>query len=304
MPDRSTSDLSIVIVNYNGAKLLAQCLDSVFKTKGDLELEIYVVDNGSTDGSIAMLRDDYPGVHTIANKDNLGFAKANNQALPLCEGRYSLLLNNDTIVLERALQTMIQCLDHNPHLGGVGPQLLGADGTIQRPGLRFYSLLRSIGNFCQRRLGWQRKYVAPVAGQYAFVEAVWGACLMVRGKAIQEVGLLDEGFFIYGEEVDWCYRAGRRGWGIAYLPESQVIHLGGQTSRRDPDRFYVERLLAHLRFILKHRARCTARIWALLMGLRLCARWVFHKQERAPWQWVLRRYTQRVRALFASIPLE
>jgi len=230
------------------------------------------------------------------------YAKANNQALPLCEGRYSLLLNNDTIVLEGALQTMVQCLDHNPHLGGAGPQLLDADGTIQRPGLRFHSLMRSIENFCQRRLGWQSKHVAPVVGQHTLVEAVCGACLMVRGEALREVGLLDEDYFIYGEEVDWCYRASRHGWGIAYLPESQVIHLGGQTSRRDPDRFYVEQLLAHLRFLLKHRARCTARIWAFLMGLRLCARWLFHKQERATWQWVLRMYRQRVRALFASSP--
>jgi len=300
MPDRSTPDLSIVIVNYNGARLLAQCLDSVLETKGYLELELYVVDNGSTDGSIAMLRDDYPGVHTIANKENLGFAKANNQALSLCEGRYSLLLNNDTIVLEGALQTMIQCLDHNPHLGGVGPQLLNEDKTIQPSCMHFPSLMGSLKGSWRTRFGGQGKYVAPVTGQYALVEAVTGACLMLRREALEEVGMLDESYFMYAEENDWCYRANMLGWRIAYLPASRVIHFGGQTARRDPDRFYVERRLGRLRFILKHRGRASARLSAFLIGLLIRCRWLSHKQERPSWGRIMRLYKQEVRALFVA----
>jgi len=296
--DSFPPDLSVVIVNHNAAPLLAQCLDSLEHTKGGLSVEIFVVDNGSTDESVSVLQHRYPGVHTIINSDNLGFARANNQALTLCQGRYVLLLNNDTIVLEGALETMVEFMDRNLDAAGVGPQLLNADGTVQPSCMHFPSFMGSLKAFWRAQFKEQAQFIPHIAFESVRVDAVSGACLMLRRQTLQEVGLLDESYFMYAEETDWCYRAKEAGWGIAYLPQARVVHLKGQTAKLYWARSYAERRIGRLRFLLKFRGRVEAQLAFWSITATMCLRWLFFRTESDQYRQALNLYIEHARELF------
>lgn len=222
-------DLSIIIVNWNTRDLLRDCLLSVRVGLGDLRAEVWVIDNGSTDGSLAMLVQDFPQVRLIANPDNRGFAAANNQALLRARGRHMLLLNTDTLVHGRVLPDAVAWLDDHPGVGVLGPRILNRDGTVQGSASAFPTLYR----LARQTLG-LHKHEAANGGRTNThtAEVISGCAMFVRGRAMAGVGLLDEAFFFYGEETDWCRRFHRAGWGVVFSPVGEITHFGGGSVRR------------------------------------------------------------------------
>ena len=232
--------VSAVVVSWNVRDLLRECLRSLEAAGRDLPLEVWVVDNGSTDGSPAMVAAEFPDVHLIANADNRGFAAANNQAIGASAGRYVLLLNPDAALLDGALAALCAYLDGHPEAAVVGPLLLNPDGSVQSSRRR---APRQATGFVestqlQRRLPrtWltDRYYLADRPDN-AEQEVDWltGACLLVRRAALAQVGLLDEGFRMYSEELEWCLRFRQAGWRVAYLPAARVVHHEGGSSGQD-----------------------------------------------------------------------
>jgi GT2 family glycosyltransferase len=223
-------DLSIVIVNWNTEDLLRDCLQSVLTGLGALQAEVIVVDNASSDGSVAMVRDAFPAVQLIETGRNLGFAGGNNVALRVAQGRHVMLLNTDTLVHGDVLPRSVAWMDAHPEVGVMGPRVLNTDGTVQPSSSAFPSLknlaMQTLGLTRIRRLdryrmtGWDRTTEARV-------EVISGAAMFVRHAAMEEVGLLDEAFFFYGEETDWCHRFARTGWELRFVPIPEITHFGG-----------------------------------------------------------------------------
>jgi len=290
-------DLSIVIVNYNGWNLLVSCLDSIQQALNDLSCEIWVVDNGSIDGSVMRLRDHFPNIKCIQNDENLGFARANNQAIPHCSGRHILLLNNDTIVHANAFQLMIQALKNHPKLAAVGPQLNNSDGSLQPSCMHFPSRWGDIFAYLQVKCGGLASFRSQSNRPLIEVDAVSGACMLLRRNALNQVGLLDEGYFFYAEETDWCYRAYKLGWRIGYVAAARVTHLGGQTAQRESMRFYVERRITLIRFKLKYYGYLSAWWTALLVRANIAAHWLLSPSQRNYFSKVRLDFNKRVKVL-------
>lgn len=297
---KTQRDLSIIIVNFNGARLLEDCLASIAETSASIAHDVWVVDNGSTDNSVRMVRARFPDVHIIESAENLGFAGGNNLALASAAGRYRLLLNNDTVVRPHALQAMVQAMDAHPELAGIGPRLLNPNGSTQLSCMHYPSLVRGPRNWIKAKLGQSGKYQPEAEGDIARVDAVVGACLMIRDTALYQVGLLDPGYFMYAEEMDWCYSAAKAGWQIGYLPSAEVVHFGGQTAGREADRFYVERRYSRVRFYMKHHGRLAARTDDLFIRANIVLRWLTHPGERKRYAALLGAYNRRVAMLFAA----
>lgn len=252
-------DLSVLIVSWNTRKLLDRCLSSVFETTCNIDTEVIVVDNASSDGSAEMVCSTYPSVRLISNDSNTGFARANNQAIGHSSGKHILLLNPDTICLKGSLEKLVQFLRANPGAGVVAPLVLNPDGSLQHSWARFPTLfLEAMGNLDRRVLSQQANPKTPdetrSLGQFP-VDWIGGACFMARRSAIDEVGPLDEDLFMYCEETDWCLRFASAGWQAWVEPDAQIIHLGGQSSRQVP--FETRRRLAASKLSLfsKHRGR-------------------------------------------------
>ncbi len=223
-------DLSIVIVSYNTRDMLRDCLNSLHHATMSLSTEVYVVDNNSSDGSAAMVKSEFPEHCLIENCDNPGFARANNQALANCTGRNLLILNPDTVAEPMSLTRLSQYLDLHKDVGAVGPKLLNTDGTLQENGRTFPNPLREfLGHTGIRNLlrgargpGWE--YGRTDFDVVADTDSVTGACLMLPKRVMDQVGPLDEQFFMFYEEVEWCWRIKKSGFRIVYVPESRVIH--------------------------------------------------------------------------------
>jgi GT2 family glycosyltransferase len=219
-------DVSIVIVNWNTSELLFQCLDSIRNSNSQYAIQVIVIDNGSVDESVFMVQKQFPEVTLIKNDCNMGFARANNQGLTLGDGRYFLLLNSDTIVRPGSIDKLVETADNFPDLGVVGPQLLNMDDTIQESWGSFPSLLSElIGKNFRVRYA-----VENVPNAYE-VDWVLGACMLVRAKTAREVGQLDNDFFFYSEEIDWCFRIKKQTWRIWYITDAQIYHLGGGSTQ-------------------------------------------------------------------------
>lgn len=266
-------DLSILIVNWNVRDLLRRCLYSILANLPSCQLEIIVVDNGSTDGSVEMVRMEFPQVCLIANPDNRGFPAANNQGLGIAQGRYVLLLNPDTEVVGNALETMVAFADAHPDVGVVGPQLLNPDGTVQSSRRRFPTLATAVFEstwlqpYAPRRL-LERYYVLDRPDDaIQDVDWVTGAALMARREAIEQVGPLDEGFFMYSEELDWCRRFRDAGWRVVYLPTAQVIHYGGKSSEQVLPARHIHFQASKIRYFQKyHGATAAGFLRAVIVG--------------------------------------
>lgn len=274
----SEIDLSIVIVSFNVRDLLEACLRSIRETaREDLHQEIIVVDNASLDGSVHMVRQRYPEVHLIANSENRGFAAANNQGIRESRGRYVLLLNPDTEVLDDALARMIAFLDTHPTFGAVGPQLLYPDGSLQHNAFRFPGVLQTFFDFFpihQRLLDSRLNGRYPRAwyarGEPFPIDHPLGACLMVRRATIEQVGMLDEEFFMYCEEIDWCWRMRKAGWQIACVPRARVIHHVGASASQFRDAMFVALWRSRFRLYEKHLSPWRRRLiaWIVQVGLQ------------------------------------
>jgi N-acetylglucosaminyl-diphospho-decaprenol L-rhamnosyltransferase len=226
--------LSVVIVNWNTRALLAECIVAVEHEAAAITHDIWVVDNGSTDDSVAMLRRDFPHIHLIESRINLGFAGANNLAMQRSTGRYLLLLNTDAIVRPGAIRALLHLAESAPRAGIVGAHLLNPDGAFQASYTNFptlwqeFLILSTLGRRLRGR--WYPSHGAEVANGAQRVDYVEGACLLVRRAAFEEVGGLDEGYFMYAEEVDWCRRMAAAHWEVWYAPAAQVVHIGGASS--------------------------------------------------------------------------
>lgn len=254
-------DVSIIIVNWNTKALLRECLESIDVQTRGISYEIIVVDNASADHSGTMVREEFPEVILIENTDNRGFAAANNQGLAKASGRYILLLNSDTLVIENAITKTVGFADLNPRYGVVGCQVWEDDVTIQETCFLFHSpwnmfcVTAGLSKLFPRSffLGgdkmqyWDRKTEREV-------DVVSGMFMLVRREAIDDVGVLDERFFIYCEEADWCYRMRRAGWKNFFWPGAQIIHRdgGGKSTAQVNVKMEVQKVKSLLFFIRKH----------------------------------------------------
>lgn len=249
-------DLSIIIVNWNTRELLAQCLASLPGATAGLISEVIVVDNGSTDGSPALVAERFPSVRLLTNGENLGFVRANNQALSLAQGRYVVLLNSDTMAPLASLTRMVQFMDEHPTVGAAGPKLLNPDGTFQGS----YAYFPTLGSVALSAAGLARRFYLPYDPSPAPrpdevshpVDWVPGACLLIRQTTLAAVGLLDEGFWMYSEDTDLCYRIHRAGWEVYYLPDVEIVHFGGASSRQCRPESVGRLYRSKLRFFRKH----------------------------------------------------
>ncbi|MGQ9675835.1 MAG: glycosyltransferase family 2 protein [Chloroflexota bacterium] len=269
-------DLSVIVISYNTRELLTRCLKSVVSTVHGTSYEIIVVDNASRDGSAEMVRRDFPRVSLICNDVNRGFAAANNQGIRASRGRYILLLNSDAMVMPGSIRSMVEYMDSHEEVGVVGPRLLNADGSFQGSCADFPSLrgemllLTKLSKIaCPQTYP---NYPPEQCRERRAVDWVSGACLMARRKAVDSVGLLDEDYFMYAEETDWCYRMREAGWHVHYLPSARVVHWSGQSAAQEPERKRSHLYGAKLLFMKKHRGPLVAAIFHLAIKLTAVAK--------------------------------
>ncbi|MDO8487546.1 MAG: glycosyltransferase family 2 protein [Candidatus Curtissbacteria bacterium] len=231
-------DLSVVIVSYNTKELLVDCLKSVKVASGNLKAEVFVVDNNSRDSSALMVKKDFPWVKLIANADNRGFSKANNQAIKLARGKYVLILNPDTRILVDTFTKMIQFMDENPGVGVATCRVEFPNGNLDvdcrrhfpTPWRAFTHFSGLAKVFKGSRLFDQYNYGYLPDGREHEIDACVGAFMIIPKKAIQKVGMFDEDFFFYGEDLDWCWRFRENGYKIVYTPITKIIHYKGASS--------------------------------------------------------------------------
>jgi len=274
-------DISIVLVSWNTCEILRNCLESVYSNPGHLKVEVFVVDNASDDGSADMVGENYPQVHLIRNTKNVGFAAANNQAIRLAIGRHILLLNSDTVVLDDVLEKSVAYMDQHPHVGVFGCRVLNPDRTVQSTCFQYPSLLnlflKTTGLF---HLKWPRIFGREHLAHWQRdserdVRVVTGCYMLVRREAIDQVGLLDESFFFYGEETDWCKRFAGAGWKVRFSPVGEIIHIGnasGRQLRADRDLLLAEGII---RFHQKHSGPVSATMVWLMIWFFVVVRVVF-----------------------------
>lgn len=297
------TDLSIIIVSYNVRHYLEQCLRSVFLAQGDLEMEVFVVDNASTDDTSQCIPLLFPQVHYIQNSENRGFSRANNQALRLATGRYQLLLNPDTIVTEETLTDCVSYLDQHPEVGATGCAMYGWDGRfawesrrgVPTPWTSFCKITGLTALFPHsRRLGhYYMRYLDREQANY--IEIISGAFMMLRHEALQQVGLLDETFFMYGEDIDLSYRLLQAGWKNAYVP-TPILHYKGESTQKSSYRYVHIFYEAMLIFFDKHFSH-RYRLIALFIRLAVYLRAALDMLKR-----LLHRLGRRLRALFPQRP--
>lgn len=266
-------DISVIIVSWNVREQLARCLVSITRQQ-DVRYEVFVVDNASADGSAQMVREKFPDVQLTANTQNLGFARANNQVLSATSGRHLLLLNPDTALPPQTLERTVKYLDEHEDVGVLGCTIHHTNGSLQRSVLRFPAFLSQamvllkVQAFTQRPLPLRRYYALDFDYQKkADVDQIMGSFFAVRRAVVDEIGPLDNGFFLWFEEVDFCKRARRAGWIVRYTPEFSITHAGGESFRQ---LLSIEQQLifdrSMLRYFRKHHA-----FLAYLGLLILCA---------------------------------
>jgi GT2 family glycosyltransferase len=232
-------DLSITIVNYNTKDLLRQCIKSIYENTKDVTFEIIVVDNASNDGSVEMLKKEFPNVKIIANKENLFFTRAHNQALRISNGRYLMILNSDTIILDSTFDKLVKFMDDNPQCGVCGPKLLNPDMSLQRSSDRLPTFLYALFEVLLLNTIWKnnpvkkhRIYAEWDRNTTKEVDSVGGSCMVVRKEVVERVGLLDQNFLAYWEEIDWCKRILEAGYKIYYVTEAQIVHYDSASWNR------------------------------------------------------------------------
>ena len=278
--------VSVVIVSWNARDYLRECLLSVRKTAGAVVKEIIVIDNASSDGSPEMVAAEFRDVMLIRATENLGFARANNLALERASGSWLALVNSDVVVHPDCFQQLVKYLESHDEVGLVGPKLYGTDGEIQRSCRR----LPTIWNTTCRVFGldnvlsrWAlfsgREMRHWKHDEQAEVEVISGCFWLARREAIKQVGVLDERFFFYSEDMDWCRRFREAGWKVVFVPKATATHFGGGSSANAPFRYSVEMLRANLAYWRKHRGAGTVALFYALCvlhhALRLSARGMF-----------------------------
>jgi len=271
-------DINVGIVNYNTKELLADCLESIAKQDKSLLAKTIITDNGSSDGSVEYIRDKYPMVTVIASKENLGFAKAVNKILKKAKGKHVLLLNSDTILHSKSIESMVDFLERCPQAGAVGPMLLNPDGSLYPTGRSFPTFLDAtmhafLGTIAPRnrfsrrykKLDWDRKNKKEV-------DWISGAAICLRREAVKEVGFFDEQYFMYVEDMDLCYRLWENGWKVFLIPEAKVTHYVGKSSDQERIKMIKEFQRSMYKFFLKQNEGNWKKVLAPLVKLGLLTR--------------------------------
>lgn len=267
-------DISIVIVNYNVAYFLEQCLNAVFKALENTRGEVFVVDNDSIDSSVEIVKKKFPDVHLIANKKNVGFSKANNQAMRIAKGKYVLLLNPDTVVEEDTFVKCISFMEAHPEAGGLGVRMIDGKGNflpeskrgLPTPEVAFYKvfgisrLFPKTKRFGRYHLGYLDEFETNE------IEVLSGAFMLMRKEALDKVGLLDEAFFMYGEDIDLSYRITQGGYKNYYFPETQIIHYKGESTKKSSINYVFVFYRAMIIFAQKHFSQKNAKLFSLLIN--------------------------------------
>ncbi len=268
------TDVSAIIVNWNTRDILRDCLKSIYVQTRDITFEVIVVDNASVDSSVQMIRTEFPQAVLIRNSDNRGFAAANNQGIRVAKGRYLLLLNSDTIVLDNAIARTVEFADSYPDAGVVGCRVLNQDGTIQPTCFMFPSLLNMLLSisylyklFPRSRFFGREEMIWWDKEDVREVDVIKGCFMLMGRQAISEVGVMDEIFFMYGEETDWCYRFHKAGWKVMFTPDAEIIHLGGASSRQMKPEMVLQLRGSILLFLKKHKGFWTHAAACLLVAV-------------------------------------
>lgn len=290
-------DLSVIIVTYNATRHIESCLHSIYQNSNDISFEVIVSDNQSTDGTVELVQEKFPQVKLLRGT-NRGYGAGNNRGLAVSRGRYCVILNDDTIILDGSLTQLVHFMDQHPDVGMLGPKLLNVDGSLQpsitnfprawkdivrlllprryqvnTPGVR-QAIERWSRLFPQRRLGRYDNHE-----QTKPVDGVKGACFVVRRAVLDRVGGFDENIFFHTEEQEWAYRITRAGWRVVFYPKPQIIHIGGATAGADdrevPGRRFIQKHKSNLYFFEKHCGSLYANQYRVGLGmallLRLCS---------------------------------
>lgn len=276
-------DVSIIIVNWNTRDILRDCLSSVYEQTKDITFEIIVIDNASSDGSTQMIQKEFPQVILIDNAENLGFGAANNQGMQIAKGCYVLLLNSDTVILEGAIQKTLYFANHHPQAAVVGVRNHNANGNLVKNCFQFASvqnlLISTLGLhrmfpknhfFGRERMTWWDFQTIRE------VDVVAGCYMLVRRRAIDSVGMMDERYFMYGEEMDWCWRFQQAGWKTLYYPDAQIMHYGGMSAAQNPVGMRLEQQRSFLCFVEKRQGRSAqilARFLLVVSGIIRIGYW-------------------------------
>jgi GT2 family glycosyltransferase len=292
-------DVSIIIVNYNTRELLKQCIESIYATIGraNLSYEIIVTDNNSSDGSAEMLEHNFPGVILIKSKINGGFAYANNLGIKKSSGKYIFLLNSDTIVLKDVIYRMYQYMEQNKWVGILGPELLNADLTHQTSISAFPTLFREFAHIYEMKnilkIPFVKHFLVKFGGKLGSkdidqymknfqnlqqpekVQVLVGAAMFIRREVFEQVGYLDENYFMYYEEIDYCYQCYKAGWPCVYNPIGQIIHLIGQSSKKISEKTFYIRYKSMMYYFNKNHGKLKAVLVRINLILGLTFRIIF-----------------------------
>jgi len=272
-----TFDLSVVIVNYNVEFFLEQCLNSVQSASKQLKVQVFVVDNNSIDGSVSMVREKFPNVTVIANKDNVGFSTANNQAIRQSDARYILLLNPDTVIEEETFTKTVSFMDEHPEAGGLGVRMVDGKGKflpeskrgLPTPTVSFYkifglaSIFPNSKMFGQYHLGYLSEF------EINEIDVLSGAFMFLRSETLDKVGLLDEQFFMYGEDIDLSYRIQLGGYKNYYFPQTKIIHYKGESTKKSSVNYVFVFYRAMILFANKHFSNNNAKLFSLAINLAI-----------------------------------
>jgi GT2 family glycosyltransferase len=258
---------TVIVVSYQSVDELPSCLDAI-RAQRDVEISAWVVDNASDDGSADLVRERYPDVHLVANSMNAGFGRANNQVLLTEASPFYALVNPDAVLPPDAIRACVQEMARHPDVGVISTRMVYPDGSLQRSCGSFPDIPNLIGETLRiDRIipGMNRftSYSLPAAAHDQVREVDWiqGSFLVLRGEVVRETGGFDPNFFMYGEEMEWCYRIRQSGSKVVYLPRPEVVHKGGASAQHVPGAMFVEHLKGRIRFFSKHRGR--ASVWSV-----------------------------------------
>lgn len=267
----SPTDVSIIIVAWNVKKLLQDCLGSVYEQTKGICFEVIYVDNASKDGSVEMVKEHFSRVRVIQNSENKGFIKANNQGIEIAQGRYVLLLNSDTLVLDNAIAKTVAFADAHADAAVVGCRVLNPDRTLQRTCFMYPSILNMFlaATYLYKVFPRSKFFGRERMTWWGFddvreVETVCGCYSLVRREAIDQVGVMDPTYFVYGDDPDWCYRFKKAGWRVMFTPDAQIVHYGGQNTRQMARTFRWQLEGSKLIFMRLHRSRSVFPVARLL----------------------------------------
>ncbi|MEZ4937615.1 MAG: glycosyltransferase family 2 protein, partial [Crocinitomicaceae bacterium] len=270
-------DISIVIVNYNVEHFLEQCLNSVFSALKKVDGEVWVVDNNSIDGSMAMVKAKFPQVRLIENKENVGFSKANNQAIRESQGKYVLLLNPDTVVEEDTFEKVVQFMNEHPDAGGLGVNMIDGKGNflpeskrgLPTPSVAFYKIF-GLSRLFPRSKKFGKYHLGYLSKEETHeIEILSGAFMLMRKEALDKVGLLDESFFMYGEDIDLSWRIILGGYKNYYYPGTRIIHYKGESTKKTSVNYVFVFYKAMIIFAKKHFSQKNARTFSFLINMAI-----------------------------------